>query len=74
MTTITIPKELSRKGELVVIPLREYEKFLTWQRTIKSIRIFKPSLSGKKAIELGRKAIKKGDYVTLEELKKELNL
>lgn len=28
MTTITIPKELARKGDLVLIPRKEYEQFL----------------------------------------------
>ncbi len=28
MTTVTIPKKLTKKGDLVVIPRQEYEKFL----------------------------------------------
>jgi RNase P protein component len=28
MNTITIPKTLSKKGDLVVIPRKQYEKFL----------------------------------------------
>lgn len=28
MNTITIPKELTKKGDLVIIPRKEYEEFL----------------------------------------------
>ncbi|TSC75276.1 MAG: hypothetical protein G01um101430_483 [Parcubacteria group bacterium Gr01-1014_30] len=33
MTVATIPKELTRKGELVVIPRREYEDYLRFKIT-----------------------------------------
>ena len=34
MTTVTIPKKLAQKGDLVVIPRREYEKFLKLQQRL----------------------------------------
>jgi len=49
---ITIPKELTRKGELAIIPHSEYEKFLCWQ---KSIKTFKPTPSEKRALRQARK-------------------
>ena len=66
---ITIPKELAKKGELVVIPRSEYEKFLNWQ---KSVKIFKPTAAEKKAVKDGRREIRKGKYLTLQQLKDEL--
>lgn len=66
---ITIPKELSKKGELVVIPRSEYEEFL---RLKKVIPLVKPTLSEKKAIQTGRKEIQKGKYITLKQLKDEM--
>lgn len=49
MITITIPKNLVRRGNLVVVPRREYEEFLKLQKrllweekdTDEAIRIFK---------------------------------
>ena len=37
MNTITIPKTLASKGDLVVIPREEYEKFLIMKKRIKNI-------------------------------------
>lgn len=66
---IAIPKELSKKGELVIIPRSDYEEFL---RLKKIIPLVEPTLSEKKAIQAGRKEIKKGKYLTLKQLKDEL--
>lgn len=68
---IAIPKELSKKGELVIIPRSDYEEFL---RLKKIIPLVEPTLSEKKAIKIGRKEIKKGKYLTLKQLKDELEL
>lgn len=35
MTTITIPKEMIKKGDLIAIPRREYEQFLNLRKKIK---------------------------------------
>ncbi|MBU4298593.1 hypothetical protein KJ636_00935 [Patescibacteria group bacterium] len=49
MTTITIPKEIAKRGDLVLIPKSEYEEFLKlreqreWEEkdTDEAIEIFK---------------------------------
>lgn len=66
---ITIPKELAEKGELVVISRSEYEEYLRWQ---KSVKTFKPTAAEKKALKEARKDFARGNYITLEELKNEL--
>ena len=66
---IAIPRELSKKGELVIMPRSDYEEFL---RLKKLIPLIKPTLSEKKAIRDGRKEIKEGKYLTLKQLKDEL--
>ena len=66
---ITIPKELTRKGELTIIPRSEYEKFLCWQ---KSIKTFKPTPSEKRVLKQARKDFTKGNYISLKELKDDL--
>ncbi|MCD6232790.1 hypothetical protein J7J81_00170 [bacterium] len=66
---IAIPRELSKKGELVIMSRSDYEEFL---RLKKLIPLIKPTLSEKKAIRDGRKEIKEGKYLTLKQLKDEL--
>jgi len=66
---ITIPRELSKKGELVIMPRSDYEEFLRLKKIISSI---KPTLSEKRAIRAGRKEIREGKYITLKNLKDEL--
>ncbi len=69
MTTIIIPKELSRKGELVIIPRAEYEEFLVFKKTIP---VFKPTRSELLALKRGRKAVREGKYIEWHKLKHEL--
>lgn len=66
---ITIPKELAKKGELIIVPRAEYEKFLNWR---KSVKTFRPTAAERKALREARKDFKNGKYITLQELKNEL--
>lgn len=65
---IAIPKKLT-KSDLVIIPRQEYEEFLSLKKVIPLIN---PSLSEKKAIKEGRKEIARKNYLTLKQLKDEL--
>ena len=57
---ITIPKEIAKKGDLVLIPRSEYEEFLRlkkqreWEEkdTDEAIRIFKKEQKEKKLIKI----------------------
>ena len=69
MTTITILKEITKKSELVAIPKKEYEELL---RLRKAIPIFKPTVAQKKDLEQARREYKKGEYITLSQLEREL--
>lgn len=66
---ITIPKELVKRGELVIIPRGEYEEYL---RLKKVIPLVEADAYEKKAIREGRKQIKSGRYLTLKQLRNEL--
>ncbi len=66
---LSIPRELSKEGELVIMPRADYEEFL---RLKKVIPLVEPTLSEKKAIKVGRKEIREGKYLTLRQLKNEL--
>lgn len=66
---ITIPKELYKKGGLVIIPRSEYEEYLSLK---KIIPLVKPTPSERRAIKEGRKEIREGKYLTLKQFKDEL--
>lgn len=68
MSVVTIPKQLIREKELVLIPKKEYEELLGFKKIV----VVKPSKAELKIIGRGRKEIARGDYVTLGELKREL--
>lgn len=72
MPTITIPKELHTHKNLIAVPRHAYEEFLLWQKKIKSVKTFKPTLQEKKAIARARKEFAEGKYITLSQLKHEL--
>ena len=66
---IAIPKELSKNGDLMVISRSDYEEFLQLKRIIPLIDL---TPSEKKAIKEAKKEIKKGERLTLSQLKNEL--
>lgn len=68
MNTITIPKKLANKDDLVVIPRKEYEDLLE----LKKIREFTPTAAQKRALAQARKNRKAGNYFTIDELRKKL--
>lgn len=71
MATITIPKEVAKQGDLVIIPLKEYEELLLEKRKVKS---FKPTAAEKKALIRGRKNLAERNYITLKDLERELGI
>lgn len=56
---ITIPKELIREGEVVIIPRKEYEEFSRWKASIKMLKTFTPTSEQKKDLKNARVDIKK---------------
>ncbi|MBI2623744.1 MAG: hypothetical protein HYW65_04240 [Candidatus Liptonbacteria bacterium] len=72
MTTVTIPKELARKGDLVLVPRKEYEEFEAWARTVKRVKEFTPTRAQLLDLKRAREDYRKGKFVTLNELKREL--
>jgi len=68
MTILTIPKSLIKKGDLLLIPRKEYEEFLRW----KKIRTFHPTAAQKRDIREARKEFTRGECVTLTELRNDL--
>lgn len=73
MTTIIIPKNISKNEELVAIPKKEYAEFFVWQKTSKKYKTFTPTVAQKKALARARSNRRRGIYLTLDELKKKLD-
>lgn len=65
MNTITIPKNLIKNDDLVIISRKNYEKLL---RSKKIIPTAKLNFAEKKSLEKARKEMAQGEYLTLEEL------
>ncbi len=59
MTTITIPKELVKKGDLIVVPRQEYEEFSKWRKFMKSFKTYIPTTAEKRMIKRAREDYKK---------------
>lgn len=74
MPIITIPKELAKKGGLVVIPRKEYEEFSNWRKLMGSFKTFTPTAAEKKGLKIAREDYKKGKYLTIDELKRKLGI
>ncbi|MDP3778849.1 MAG: hypothetical protein Q8R30_02235 [bacterium] len=72
MLIATAPKKRTAKKDLIVVPRRAYEEFLVWQKKTKSVRMFKPTLREKKDLARARKEFAEGKYITLAQLKHEL--
>lgn len=72
MTTITIPKNLIKNDDLIIIPRREYEEFYQWKETAKLFKTFAPTTVQKKDLKKSRDDYKQKKYLTLDELKRKL--
>ena len=70
MATVSIPKELAERRDLVAVPRAEYERFIAWQRRVKSAKTFIPTAAEKKALARARKRRERGEYLTLDELRR----
>jgi len=71
MTTITIPKKITKGEELVIIPRKEYKEFLRLQKAIPLIKLTPPQ---KRELEQAREEYKRGEYITLSQLEHELGV
>lgn len=68
MTTITIPKNLIKNDDLIVLPRKEYEKLLASRPIIE----FRPTVAEKKDLARARKNLARGNFLTINELKRKL--
>lgn len=78
MNTVTIPKEITRGEDLVVMPRKDYEKFLGWQKTTeifeppRKFKTHKPTAAERREIAEARKNFAEGRYLEWDQFKYEL--
>ena len=68
MNTITIPKNLAKKDDLIVMPRREYETLLA----LRQVREFVPTAAQKRALLQAENNFRKGKTLSYNELVKKL--
>lgn len=68
MSTLTIPKNITKGAELVVLPRKEYERLLS----ARIIPEYQATAHGKKALARARKNRAAGKFLTLDELRQKL--
>jgi len=73
MTTIIIPQKL-KENDLVAVSRKEYEEFSDWRKFVKSFKTYIPTTAEKKMIKRAREDYKKGNYLTIGELKHKLDI
>ena len=74
MTTLIIPKELAKKGDLVLVPLVEYKEFFDWRKSAKQFKTFVPTAREKMELRRAREDYKKGKFISVNELKRKLEI
>lgn len=73
MPTINIPQR-SKEDDLVSIPRKEYEEFTKWRVVMRSFKVFTPTAAQKKELATAREDYKRGKFITLDELKRKLEI
>ena len=68
MVNVTIPKKLAQKGDLVVIPRREYESLVR----LRKMKEFSPTVTQKRALIRAEANLKKGKTLSFDELSRKL--
>jgi len=66
---ITIPKSLAQMGDLMLVPRKEYESLLV----LRKYKEYTPTLAEKRALKRARLNREKGNYLTIDELRKKLD-
>ena len=68
MDAITIPKKITKKGDLVIVPRKEYEALLEF----KKIKEFSPTKVQRKSLLLAERNLKRGKTVSGNEFARTL--
>ena len=69
MHTITTSKQVKIKEDLVIIPRKEYEKFLVLQKEFQFVKVFTPTATEKKFLKRARENFAGKKFINLKQLK-----
>ena len=69
MAPITIPKEITKKGDLIIIPRKEYEELLSFKRMISKDQAWFWTKEWQKKEREAGEALKKGEYKEFKNVK-----
>lgn len=69
---ITIPKEMVRRGDMVIILREEYEEFSRWKTLVRAFKTFVPTQRQRRDLGNARRDYKKGKYLNLNEFESKL--
>ncbi len=72
MTNLTIPRQLTKGEELVVIPRREYEEFSEWREAVKRFKEFTPTVAQRRDLLRARTEYSRGKLLTHDEFKRRM--
>ena len=70
MPTITTPKKLAQKDDVVMVPRKEYEALIELRKT----REFTPTAAQKRALVKAEQNVKRGKTLSYHELVRKLGL
>lgn len=68
MNTITIPKSLAQKGDLVVVPKQEYEEL----QEFKKVKEFTPTSAQKRALARAEENFRRGKTLSYNDVVRKL--
>lgn len=72
MNVLTIPKNLIKNDDLVIIPRKEYQDFLEFR--LKKMKEVELTVRQKRAITQARKNLSKGKFLTIYDLKQKMGI
>ena len=72
MAIITIPKKLINKGDLVIVPRKEYEELLDFR--LKKIQEVELTPIQKRALVQAKKNLSKDKFLTIYDLKQKMGI
>ena len=70
MTTITIPRQMTAKDDLIIIPRKEYEFLLIRSR----VKTFVPTMAQKRALARGERNLRQKKTLSYDQFRRALGL
>lgn len=69
---LIISKRQAQRGGTITISRKQYEEFLQYKEGCKAIKTYNPTKAELRMIKQARQDFKRGNYMTLQEVKEKL--